>query len=89
MGVVRGVSRRHRANTRLKWNRAKTEGLRLGKTKRSYSTHESVEGIQWVTQGGWIRILGFPIGEDYDPIDFLKARYLKLKRLLVTWAHTG
>ena len=68
-------------------NRAKTEGLRLGKTKRSYSTHESADGIQWVKVGEWIRTLGFPVGEDFDPNDFLMARYLKLKRLLVTWAH--
>ena len=33
------------------------------------------------------RTLGFPIGEDFDPDDFLRARYMKLKRLLATWAH--
>ena len=72
--------------TGLRCNRYKTEGMRLGRYKRTTMyTGEGTEGIKWVKPGEWIRSLGLPLGEDFSTHDFCQAIYRKVKRKLVVW----
>ena len=72
--------------TGMALNRNKTEGIRLGRTRRSpVPTETFTEGINWVKPGDWITILGVPFGENLNLDRFYEEKYAKCKLLLSHW----
>jgi hypothetical protein len=76
----------------MKENLSKRELLPIGSLKNIDPT--SLPGTTWddklkkhvnpcvVTPGNWLRSLGYPIGNDFSPDDFLKTIYKKAKLTL-------
>ena len=71
--------------TGLRLNKSKTEALALGKLKGTTFTGPGSEGIGWVKPGDHLISLGIPIGVDFDPREFFRAKYFKCKSLLANW----
>jgi hypothetical protein len=71
-------------------NMKKTEGIRCGRLK----THPppiipelNTDLIQWVQPNKWVRLLGIPFWEAFDPSLFWDSLYHKAKGLMACW-HT-
>ena len=74
--------------TGMSINVKKTEGIRCGALKRKPVPHIpelSTDKIKWVKKGEWVRLLGIPFWEDYDPNLFWDQLYNKTKCKLAAW----
>ena len=76
----------YEAATGMKANKAKFEGMRLGRTKReAIPDNCHTRDIKFVKEGEHIKLLGIPFGESIDEGAFLEGIYNKMKRLIAAW----
>ena len=74
--------------TGMKANNTKFEGIRMGRTKKKpiplvqeLQTHI----IKWVKPNEYVKILGIPFWEDFDPKYFWDKIYFKTKTIISCW----
>ena len=69
------------AATGMKENTTKREGLAMG----TYRGKQMPEGIKWAPEGGWIRALGVPIGNDLDDEAWWKKKIEAVREISQQW----
>ena len=70
--------------TGMRLNHKKTEGLACG-DMRHKTPNEHTKHAAWCEEGKFIKSLGIPIGNNFDPQDFWLAKYQKAKALISKW----
>ncbi len=72
----------------MKVNITKTEGLRLGRLRRSPVPAALANDITWCPGGSFIISLGIPIGNNFDERAFWLSQYFKCKRIVARLVRT-